>query len=259
MKYQTILIKEIPGGITIIFNRVSQRNSINAAFIKELNEILDEAERNSSCRVVILEGQNGFFCTGMDFEEVVSEDATEGRESLTNLYLKTIQRFTLIPKVIISKVDGLVMAGGVGLAAASDLVVATPRSQFSLSEALWGLLPAMVIPYLVRRVGFQKAYRMTLTTLPVSAQDAFSAGLADEISETPDESIKHWYNRLALLEESSIKNIKEYFGKMWIINEQTNELAVSESLRLITDPKVKENIYNFIKYQKFPWEKQKNE
>ena len=57
-----------------------------------------------------------------------------------------LKRLTLTPKVVVACIDGKVIAGGVGIAAAADLVVATPRSEFSLSEALWGMLPCCVVP-----------------------------------------------------------------------------------------------------------------
>ncbi len=265
MGYNTILVKESIGGLTITLNRLDQQNSINNQLLKEVNEVLDWAEQNPDCRIIILEGQNGIFCTGMDFESASKidsqepalneiQESSENTESSSTLYMTTIKRLTLSPKVIISVVDGRVMAGGIGLVAASDLVIATPRSQFSLSEALWGLLPAMVTPYLIRRIGYQNAYRMTLTTTPVSTQEAHRINLVDEMSDTPGENIRRLWLRLSKLEESTIVNMKQYFRKMWIITEQMEETAISEITRLSTQPKVIENITNFIKYQKFPWE-----
>ncbi len=259
MKYETILVKETLGGITITFNRLSKRNSINECFLKELNDVLNSAEKDPSCRLVVLEGQKGFFCTGMDFEEFINirtdidEDYKDNSPS-NNLFMETIKRLTLSPKVIISKVDGQVMAGGIGITAASDLVIATPDSQFSLSEALWGLLPSMVLPYLIRRIGFQKAYSMTLTTLPVYSQEAYDMSLVDIISETPDESIRRLWLRLMRLDETTIKNMKNYFRKLWMITSEVEENAVSETKRLLALPDVKNNITNFVKFQKFPWE-----
>ena len=130
----------------------------------------------------------------------------------------------------------------------------TSRSQFGLSEALWGLLPAMVIPYLIRRIGFGKAYRMALTTLPVSAQEAYAMGLVDEISEMPADSIRRLWLRLRRIEETTIGDIKEYFRKMWVVTEQMEATAVSEISRHMADPRVKGNIEDFVKLGKFPWD-----
>lgn len=259
MTYKTLIVTKAPGRITITFNRLSHHNSINSELIMEINSVLDEAEKDSSCKIVVIEGQNGMFCTGMDFEELIAvkpeADTVEFGERFCSGYIETLKRFSMISKVIISKIDGQVMAGGVGIASASDLVIATPRTQFNLSEALWGLLPAMVLPYLIRRVGYQKAFSMTLTTLPVYANSALDINLVDEISEDPEDSIKKLSQRLMKIEDNTIKSMKKYFRKLWIINDETEKAAVSEISKLVTKPEIRENIRNFVLYKKFPWDK----
>lgn len=261
MQYETIRVQESPGRVTITIDRPQRRNAINDAFLRELNAALDVAERDSDCRVVVLEGKDGTFCTGMDFE-TVSEGARErhqARADGVNGYMETIRRFTLTPKIVVSIVDGEAMAGGVGLVAASDLAVATPRSRFSLSEALWGLLPAMVTPYLIRRVGFQVAYRMTLTTLGLSADEACKAHLVDEVSERPLDTLHRWWLRVSKLEETTIKTMKQFFREMWIIDQAAEQRAVAETARRASDPQVIANIVNFVQKNRFPWERDRGD
>lgn len=260
-EFNTLMIERQAGILTVTFNRLSHRNSITPEFLNELNEVLHQVERDNACKIVILQGQAGIFCTGMDLDAAVSREEAQGTPSqpMTDLssggYMQTLRRLSLISRVIVSNVDGQVMAGGVGIAAASDLVIATPRSQFSLSEALWGLMPSMVIPYLIRRVGFQKAYRMTLTTMPVPAAEARDYGLVDELTENPPETLRQFQQRLLKLETSTIGNIKSYFRKMWLVTEELENMAAAETARLMSEPAVRENISNFVKYKKFPWEK----
>jgi polyketide biosynthesis enoyl-CoA hydratase PksH len=257
-KYETILVKECEQGLTVTIDRPRQRNTLNNTLLEEIDAVLDLAEKDSCCRMVLLEGQPGVFCTGQDFEEaaeITSQQNPVDNDNPPNPYMALLKRFTLTPKVIVSLIDGQVMAGGVGLAAASDLVVATPRSRFSLSEALWGLLPAVVAPFLVRRVGFQAAYRMALTTMPLSAQEAHQVNLVDEISQAPHESVHRLWLRLSKLQESTVGNLKQFFRKIWLINEQIEKIAVSETFRRFTDPGVIQNINNYVKYKKFPWDK----
>lgn len=258
MVFDSFLVREEGNILIATFNRVAQKNSINSAMISELNEILDIAEADPDCRILVLEGQNGIFCTGMDFGAYLQDGDNEGLGEEVPLpmeFINTIKRLTLSPKIIISKVDGQVMAGGIGIISASDYTIATESSVFSLSEALWGLLPAMVIPYMIRRTGFHKAYTMTLTTMPITAQQALDMNLVDEVSNKPDESIQRLSRRLTRVEPSTVGNIKQYFRKMWIVTEEMERLAVSEITRLASLPEVRENIENFVKYKKFPWEK----
>jgi len=257
MAYETLAVEKTVAGMTITINRPQQRNSINNKMLEEINRVLDQVEEDDQCRLVVLAGQPGTFCTGMDLEEfsaVKSQPETGPVKLGSNLYMATLKRFTLVPRVVIAVVDGQVMAGGVGLAAASDLVIATPRSQFCLSEALWGLLPAMVTPFLVRRVGFQAAYRMTLTTAPVLSREALDIKLVDEISESPFDSVHRLWLRLSKLSVPTLRNLKEYFRKMWLITESMENIAVSEIERLSSDPRVIENISNYVKYGIFPWD-----
>lgn len=255
MAYETLLIKESAESLTLTINRPDSNNSINTALLADINLALDSAEKNHDCRLVIIEGKGGVFCTGMDFNEIIAQPlqvSTNAAQSAD--YMQLLKRFTLSPKIIVCKLDGKVTAGGVGLVASSDLVVATDRTQFSLSEALWGLLPCCVLPYLIRRIGFQKAYTMTLTTRTVSAREAYAFHLIDELSEDPDDSIRKLMLRLSKVEEKTISNLKHYFRKMWMITEEMEQVAMDEITRLISDPGVREKITNFALHQQFPWE-----
>jgi polyketide biosynthesis enoyl-CoA hydratase PksH len=265
MPYKTILVNQSAERLTITMNRPEHRNSLNNTMLKEINEVLDLAEKKQDCRIVVLEGQPGFFCIGQDFEEASSLaaknnspltcDQKEAADlSSSNPYMATLKRFTLAPQVIISLVDGQAIAGGVGFAAASDLVIATPRSQFSLSETLWGLLPAIVFPFLLRRVGFQAAYRMMLTTIPISAPEAHAIHLIDEISEDPQERVRQLWLRLSKLSDSTIRAVKQFARKMWFITDQMEDMAVTESWQRFSDPNVIRNITNFVRNKKLPWD-----
>ena len=190
----------------------------------------------------------------MDFSEISQTNTENNAVTWSSNYMVLLKRIALIPKIVIAVVDGEVMAGGVGLVAASDLVIATSKSQFSLSEALWGLLPANVLPYLIRRVGFQKAYTMTLTTQTMSAHDAYTIHLIDELSDHPDEALRKLTLRLARLDEQTIRDMKQYFRKLWMIDEKIEQTAVLELARLIQEPRIQNNIKHFLEEGKFPWE-----
>jgi polyketide biosynthesis enoyl-CoA hydratase PksH len=263
MNYKTLLVKDTGGGLIVTINRPSARNSLNTTMLAELNQVLDMAEQNPDCRFVALQGQQGMFCTGMDFQEVSESDAAgeierlaaqSGKDLAANPFMAILKRFTLSPKIIVTLIDGVVMAGGVGFVAASDLAIATPRSSFTVSEALWGLLPAVVAPFLVRRVGFQAAYRMALTTATVTAARAADIALVDEVCDDPRDCLHRLWLRLSKLKESTVGNLKRYFRDMWIVDEAMETRAVSEISNLLAQPEVLENIINFAKYKRLPWE-----
>lgn len=257
MSYQTIIVSHVQHGLAVTFNRLQNRNAINRTFIDELNAVINEAEKDPDIRVVILKGQQGIFCTGMDFREAISGNTSNIDEAVawSANYMQLIKRFTLTPKIIIAVADGQVMAGGMGIYAASDITVATTKSQFALSEALWGLLPANVLPYLIRRIGFQKAYHLTLTTKTITGPEAHAIHLVDELSDNPDEVLQKQLLRLARLDERTIADLKAYFRKQWIVDEKKEEIAIMELARLIQEPRVQNNIKRYVEEGKFPWEK----
>jgi polyketide biosynthesis enoyl-CoA hydratase PksH len=257
MDMRTLRVAEADGVLTVTLQRPEARNSINQVMLQELHAVLDALEAEPRHSLLVLQGQPGTFCTGMDFNEVATlrpDMAPAEREVLTRPYMQLLRRLATLPRVVISKVDGEVLAGGMGFVAASDLVIATPRSRFSLSEVLWGLLPAMVIPYLIRRVGYQSAYRMALTTMPVAAEAALAMNLVDEVSDTPELALRRLRARLARIQTTTVGNLKSYFRKMWLLTNEVEELAVSEISRLMFHPDFQENLRNFVEHQVFPWE-----
>lgn len=249
MEFKTLIVKDLNHGLEITLNRLEKRNSINAEMLSELHAILHLAEKTPHWTIIILRGQCGIFCMGMDFKAV-----SEGENTFAHDYMSLLKRLAKVPKIIISVVEGRVMAGGVGLVAASDLVISTPTSEFSLSELLWGLLPANVLPYLIRRVGFQKAYKMSLTSQVVSAEEAHQMNLVDYLTSDPEKILLELVPNLLRVKEITLRDFKNYFRKMWLINEEMETAAMQELQRLVKEPHVKHNMQRFLETGKFPWQ-----
>lgn len=259
MTFETLIVEEDTHALSLTINRLPEKNSINITLLKEIHQALDQAEQNKSCSLIILKGQEGLFCTGMDFNEILSwkqqTDYSKKTFEWTSLYMHTLRRFATSSKVIISQLDGKVIAGGLGLVAASDYVIATERTEFKLTEALWELLPAMVAPYLIRRIGFQKAYEMTLTARTVPAAEALDWHLVDQINPRLDEALEDLTRRIHRLQGSTIQRLKAYFRGIWLIDEKTEANAIEETSRALQTQIVQENISNFVEHQKAPWQR----
>jgi len=261
MNYETLLVDYEEDRVILTINRLEKRNSINEQLLTDINSVFDEIEKDDQYRFVILQGQQGYFCVGMDFEQVtqsITENITtpNTHHFSANNYMRTLKRFANTPKVVIAKIDGRVLAGGMGIVAASDLVLATERSQFGLSEALWGLLPANVMPFLIRRIGFQKAYAMTLTTQNISAKQAYDIHLVDEVASDLDDALRRLLINLRRVTSTTVAEMKSFFRKMWIIDEAMENTAIEELQNLLKKPLVIDNIKNYILHQRLPWEKE---
>jgi polyketide biosynthesis enoyl-CoA hydratase PksH len=250
--YETLQVMRSGPVMEVRINR-GRRNSINDRLIAELEQALDEAERDADVRLFVLAGKDGVFCTGMDLEAASSAPPVPKEEG--SAYMSLLKRFAQTKRVVIAKVDGAVLAGGVGLVAASDLVYASSKATFALSEALFGLLPAQVAPFLVRRVGFQDAYTMTLTARTLSAEEAAEIGLIDVLAEDLDAEIQANARRLSRLDPHIVADLKAYFRRMWILTEEMERTAVNEFTRLMRQPRVQQNIREFVEHGQLPWER----
>ncbi|MDY7006760.1 MAG: enoyl-CoA hydratase/isomerase [Cyanobacteriota bacterium] len=253
MNYQTLKISYQDVVQRIQIYRPESNNSINSHLTMELLSAFQAAEAEEVVKVVILEGLPDVFCTGMDFEEVATGKQLDPKAS-SHGYYNILKQMSQSSKVILSLVRGKVQAGGVGLVAASDLVIADETATFVLSELLFGLLPACVLPFLIRRVGFQKAYRLALTTQTISASEADKWGLIDEYGSNTNQLISKYVRRLKYLPSSGVKELKNYINQLWIIQAETQDLAVNEISSLIAEPTVQEKIKRFQKEGLFPWQ-----
>ena len=256
MSYQTIRLARSEGIVRVTLDRPENRNSLNPTLLNELHQALDVAESMNECRIVVIEGTRGVFCAGMDLGQAAEHGAWQNgsAERGAREFLALLKRFRVTGRIIVASVDGEVVGGGVGLASASDFVFATERSQFSLPEALWGLMPCCVLPFLIRRIGFQKACTMALSTQPVSAREAEQFHLVDKIADDADHQVRKLLFRVSKLSDSIIKDLKRYFNKMSPISQEMEDTAAQEFARLVTSGAVQQRIMGFASHQKFPWE-----
>jgi len=222
--------------------------------LQEIHDILDSVEKNERCSAIVLQGEGNIFCSGLDFNELIAWNFEKEKIRVwAELYMNLLRRFTMISSVIITKLDGKVLAGGTGFAAASDYVIATPNSDFKLTEALWGLIPAMVAPYLIRRIGFQNAYQLSLSSKTIKAHEAAALKLVDEVAENPHNVVLSLLERFNRLKKKNIGELKSYFRKMWVIDEKTEQTAIDEIVFLLQDAETQTKIRNYVEKGIVPW------
>lgn len=249
----TTLTAEIADGICRVrFTRPDAGNTINAAVVSEMDAVLRRCEASDSAvSVVVLEGSPEVFCAGGDFEGVAASDEPDDPEPLYGLW----QRLATGPFVSVAVVRGRANAGGVGFVAACDIALAEPSATFGLSELLFGLFPACVLPFLIRRVGRQKAHVMTLMTRPIGAEEALAAGLVDAVEASGDRLLRQHLMRLRRLSRPAIARYKRYMGYAegdWLSARKPAALAANREL--FSDPAIRRDIRRYVTEMKFPWE-----
>ncbi len=233
--------------------RPEANNAINGRLIADLVSVLAECE--SAVKIVILSGLPEVFCSGADFAAVADADGDAGANGSSPEVLYDLwSNLATGPYVTICDVKGRVNAGGIGFVAASDIVLADESAQFSLSELLFGLLPACVMPFLVRRVGFQRAQYLTLMTHPVDVATAHSWGLVDAHGARSDVLLRRHLQRLRRLSKRAIRRYKDYAKRLSGGLMSAKAAAVEMNRVVFSD---EENLRALVRYTQqgvFPWE-----
>lgn len=249
--FHTLRIRRQPGVQFVQIYRPEAGNAINQPLVQELTMMLDAVEQEETINVVVLEGLPEIFCSGMDFQEYVAGEQKE--EQRTADFFQFLRRLAESAKIIVAKVEGKVNAGGIGLVAVCDFVVADQGATFALSELLFGLLPAMVMPFLIQRVGLQKAKLLALTTQPISAAEAHRWGLVDECGADVNQLLRAYLQRWRRLTPQAIQRLKRYLHQLQPIDPATEEVAVNTIAEVMADPAIKAGIRRYVEEGIAPW------
>lgn len=183
MDYQTLTIDVADKVATVTLNRPELRNAFNEQAIAELALAFDALGRNDTVRAIVLAANGPSFCAGADLNWMKKMAGYSHDENLQDALrladmLRTIY---LCPKPTVAKVQGDCYAGGMGLVAACDIVVAGEHVGFCLSEVKLGLIPATISPYVIKAMGEQAARRYFLTAERFDANEAHRIGFAHEV------------------------------------------------------------------------------
>ncbi len=169
-------------------NRPDVRNAFNAQVIADLTQTFTAFAQDASLRCVVLAGHGKAFCAGADLSwmrSMASYSWAENHADAAGL-AQMLWAIYSCPMPVVARVHGDAYAGGVGLVAVCDVVVASSTAQFCLSEAKLGLLPATVGPYVIKAMGEQAARRYFVTAERFSAQQAKAMGLVHELVAPDD-------------------------------------------------------------------------
>mgnify|MGYP006292888651 CR=1 FL=1 len=187
------------GIITLL--KSTEGNRLHLKSLRELHSALHAVLEDTAVRVIVLRSNGAVFSLGLDFGAVAEEGtATAGAEKSTAkeavaLYRGILYTLFTCAKPVLTVVQGDVKAGGVGLVCASDIVLATEKATAELSEVIFGLIPANVLPYLLQtRVPLSKARYLILTAKRLEAQEARRLGLFDEVF--PPENLEKGMKKL---------------------------------------------------------------
>ena len=252
--YQTIQVHFQDSICFLKFDRPQANNTINNQLVAECHDALSACEESATA--VVVSGSPDVFCFGADFKALAATSTKphaqgDGPGPLYDVWL----RLATGPYVTISHVRGKANAGGIGFVAASDIVLADDTAQFSLSELLFGLYPACVLPFLIRRIGFQKAHYFTLMTQPISAKQACEWGLVDACEPMSEALLRRHLQRLRRLSKTAIRRYKSYMNRVSGPLQDLRSPAIAANLEVFSDAGNLQAITRYVEHGLFPWEK----
>jgi polyketide biosynthesis enoyl-CoA hydratase PksH len=253
MTYQTLNVRFEQDLCRLQLHRPEANNTINGQMIDECRQVLNTCHTRAN--IIVMEGLPEVFCFGADFKGIAAQVApgTASEPNPEPLYDLWTQLSTG-PFVTVAHVRGQANAGGIGFVAACDLVLADRRAQFSLSELLFGLMPACVLPFLIRRMGFQKAHAMTLLTKPVGVEEAHRWGLVDAFAKDSDNLLRQQLLRLRRLNKTAIARYKRYMNDLNEMLIAAKPRALAANRQVFSDPDNLANIARYTQTGRFPWE-----
>ena len=243
----SVVVEEGQEGVTKVIFSNFPTNSMPIKLLEELAITIETLGERSDLQVIILQsGGERTFCSGADFDQLLKIQDEKSGKIFFNGFAKIINAIRKCPKIIIGRVQGKAVGGGVGLAAATDYCVATKFAFIKLSELNIGIVPSVIEPAVERKIGLSAFSHMTLNPDEFFSADwAKEKGLFMEVFESievMDEAVENLAKRLKTYNPEALSELKKI---LWKNTEHWDELLAERaeiSGRLVLSEFTKEKL-----------------
>lgn len=261
VEFQTIFIRKNSSCVEIVLNRPEVHNALNELMIAELTTVIKQCDQDPAVRFIKLYGEGKSFCAGADVNWMrqmagytFDQNVADARKLADLLYA-----IYHVSKPTIAYVKGSIFGGGVGIAAACDIVIAQQDAIFSLSEVKLGVIPAVISPYILQAMVGRQAKRYALTGERFNAEEAYRIGLVHYIAtdmQTQDylETIE---KSLLLGSPTAQQHIKELFNQVISlpVDPKTSEMTAEAIAKARSSLDGIEGLQAFLEKRKPSWVK----
>ncbi len=216
--FKTIEVDIRENVATIWLNRPEVRNAFSGLMIQELDAAFDSLSYNETVKVIVLRGRGKVFCAGADLNWMKClNDASfdinleEGKQMA-----RCFQKLAEIPKPVIAVAHGAALGGGLGLIAAADLAICSKEAVFSFSEVKLGLVPAVISPYVISKIGAAKAKELMLTARKFTGEEAMAMNLVNWSVDEDDinKTLEDLTNQLIENSPMALKRTKDIINRI---------------------------------------------
>jgi methylglutaconyl-CoA hydratase len=243
----------------ITLNRPEKRNALSHELVTELREAFTTAEADDKVKVIILKAEGDAFSSGADLEYLQQmqqfsyEQNYADSSHLKELFL---QIYTL-KKVVIAQIQGHAIAGGCGLATVCDFCFAAPESKFGYTEVKIGFVPALVMVFLIRKIGEANARNLLLSGTLIAADHAKRIGLINEIvsKEELEEEVIHFAAQLIVTNSANSMSVtKQMMAKVQALPlEEALTFAAEMNAKVRESEDCKRGVSAFVNKEKISW------
>lgn len=257
MKYIQYSVSDRIAFITL--NRPEKSNALCYDLVSELKAGFKAAEDDDQVRVVILKANGDTFCAGADLDYLQElqtysiEQNLADSDHLKELFLQIYQ----LKKVVISQIHAHALAGGCGLATLCDFSFAVPEANFGYTEVKIGFIPAIVMVFLLRKIGETKAKQLLLSGAIISAEEALALGLINYMTEKAnlDQEVKEFATQLIVNNSSYAMGLtKQMIGKVQSLKiEDALTFASEMNANARASEDCKKGITAFLNKEKIVW------
>jgi len=180
---ECVLAATVAGVAQIALNRPAKRNALDRATIAALSALLQRCAEDPGVRVVQITGTGEVFCAGADLGEMQAQAQAAEADNLRNAEQLAAMLGILdsLPKPTLARVNGDGYGGALGILAACDIVVASDAAKFAFTEVRLGIIPAVISPFVLGKIGESAARRYFLTAETLTAADLKELGLVHEV------------------------------------------------------------------------------
>src|SRR5436190_10242583 len=242
----------------IWMNRPDLRNAFDGLMITELRRVLFDLRTVDAVRVVVLGGRGPSFCAGADLEWMRATASFSREENLREAQALADLFFTVYesPKPVVARVHGAALGGGAGLVAACDIPVAALGTQFGFTEVRLGIVPSVISPYVVSKIGESAARELFLTGERFEAVRACEIGLIRQAvpEEDLDATVERRVQELLLAGPRAIAEAKSLIREVaWRRVEDVQRYTVERIAEIRTTAEGQEGMRAFLEKRKPYW------
>lgn len=248
-----------PGVAQVTMARPEVFNAFDEVMIGELDAAFAGLEQDAAVRVIVLAGAGRHFSAGADLQWMQRASAASRQWNVEDArrFAAMLARIEACTKPTVARVQGAALGGGVGLACACDLALAADGASFSVSEARFGIIPAVIGPYVTNAVGKRQARRLALTTTRIGAAEALAIGLVQQVVplEQLDAAVDAVVKDLLQGGPNAQREIKLLFAQLAVgpITQEVRELTAQTIARVRGTDEAREGFAAFLAKRPAAW------